>query len=64
MAERTPLPHQNFAEHRWKAYKRNVDWFMNWRNVPGYAWLLSEWIADVMNHTAGNPSTGDLRYKF
>jgi hypothetical protein len=52
MAERTPLPHQNFAEHRWKAYKRNVDWFMNWRNVPGYAWLLSEWIADVMNHTA------------
>jgi hypothetical protein len=24
---------------------------MNWRNVPGYAWLLSEWIADVMNHT-------------
>jgi hypothetical protein len=21
--------HQNFAEHRWKAFKRNVDWFMN-----------------------------------
>jgi hypothetical protein len=55
--------HQNFAEHRWKAFKRNVDWFMNWRNVPGYAWLLlSEWIADVMNHTA-EKSLNWRRYK-
>jgi hypothetical protein len=37
-----------------EAFKRNVDWFMNW-NVPGYAWLLLEWIADVMNHTAEVP---------
>ena len=45
--------HQNFAEHRWKVYKKNIQWFMNWRNIPGYAWLLcSQWIADVMNHTS------------
>ena len=45
--------HQNFAEHRWKFYKRNIQWFMNFRDVPAYAWLLcAEWIADVMNHTA------------
>jgi hypothetical protein len=40
--------HQNFAEHRWKAFKRNVDWFMNWE----MSWIrmatTSEWIADVI----------------
>ena len=45
--------HQNFAEHRWKSLKRNVQWFMNWRNVDPPAWLLcTQWIADVMNHTS------------
>ena len=45
--------HQNFAEHRWKHLKRNVQWIMNWRNVEPGAWLLClEWVADVMNHTA------------
>ena len=45
--------HQNFAEHRWKHLKRNIQWFMNWRNVDPEAWLLcAKWIADVMNHTA------------
>ena len=28
-----------------------LEWFMNYRNVPGYAWLLcSMWITDIMNH--------------
>ena len=45
--------HQNFAEHRWRHLKRNVQWFMNWRNVDANAWLLcTQWVADVMNHTA------------
>ena len=45
--------HQNPAEHRWQHVKRNVEWYMNHRNVPGYAWLLClSWVADVMNHTA------------
>ena len=44
---------QNFAEHRWKHIKRNVNFFMNWRNVPPNAWLLClQWVCDVMNHTA------------
>ncbi len=45
--------HQNFAEHRWRHFKRNIQWYMNWRNVDANAWLLcAKWIADVMNHTA------------
>lgn len=45
--------HQNHAERRWKFFKLKTQWFMNWRNVPGYAWLLcAEWVADVMNHTS------------
>ena len=45
--------HQNFAEHRWKHFKRNLQWYMNFRNVDPDAWLLcGQWIADVMNHTA------------
>ena len=45
--------HQNFAEHRWKHLKGNVQWIMNSRNVDPAAWLLcTEWVADVMNHTA------------
>ena len=45
--------HQNFAEHRWKHFKRNIQWYMNYRNVAPEAWLLcAQWVADVMNHTA------------
>lgn len=45
--------HQNFAEHRWKHVKRNVNWVMNWRNVPAELWLqCMKWVADVMNHTS------------
>ena len=45
--------HQNFAEHRYKFLKRNVNWIMNLRNVPAECWLLcTQWVADVMNHTA------------
>ena len=44
---------QNPAERRWKHYKHNIQWFMNWRNVDANAWLLcAEWVADVMNHTS------------
>ena len=51
--------HQNFAEHRWNHCKRNLEWVMNNRNVPGHAWLLClEWVGDVMNHTA-EKSLGD-----
>ena len=52
MSERD-FQHQNFAEHRWHHFKRNIQWIMNWRNVPPEIWLLcAEWVADVMNHTA------------
>ena len=45
--------HQNFAEHRWRHIKKQVNWYMNWRAVPDYAWLLClQWVCDVMNHTA------------
>ena len=45
--------HQNFAEHRWKFLKKNVQWCMNWRNAPAHAWLLATmWVGDVMNHTS------------
>jgi hypothetical protein len=45
--------HQNFAEHRWNHFKRNIQWIMNWRNVPPNIWLLcAKWVADIMNHTA------------
>lgn len=45
--------HQNFAELRWKHLKRNVQWWMNRRNVDPGAWLLClEWVADIMNVTA------------
>jgi len=45
--------HQNFAELRWKHLKRNVQWWMNKRNVDPSAWLLClQWVADVMNVTA------------
>ena len=45
--------HQNFAEHRYRHIKRNLQWYMNYRNVDPSAWLLClEWVADVMNHTA------------
>ena len=45
--------HQNPAERRWQNIKRNVQWFMNWRNVDPSGWLLClQWVADVMNHTA------------
>ena len=45
--------HQNYAEIIWKYLKRNVQWFMNWRDVPANLWLLClKWCADVTNHTA------------
>lgn len=45
--------HQDFAEHRWRHCKGNVNHWMNFRNVPENAWFLcTEWVADVMNHTA------------
>ena len=45
--------HQNFAERRWQHVKKNLNWYMNHRNVDPEAWLLCIiWIADVMNHTA------------
>ena len=45
--------HQNFAEHRWNHLLRNLNWYMNYRNVDPDCWLLClQWIADVMNHTA------------
>jgi hypothetical protein len=45
--------HQNFAEHVWKFIKWNVNWIMNWRNIPGEIWLLCmKWVINVMNHTA------------
>ena len=45
--------HQNFSEHRWHHFKRNINWIMNWRNVPPNIWLLcAKWVADVMNHTS------------
>jgi hypothetical protein len=47
MAERTPT-NTRISPNTDGKLTRNVDWFMNWRNVPGYAWLLSEWIADVI----------------
>ena len=54
--------HQNFAEHRWKFFKKNIEWFMNYRNVPGYAWLLcAKWIAAVMNHTSEHSLGGERR---
>ena len=45
--------HQNFAEHKWKFLKKNVQWCMNWRNAPACAWSLATmWVGDVMNHTS------------
>ena len=26
--------HQNFAERRWQHFKKNLNWYMNYRNVP------------------------------
>ena len=31
---------QNFAEHRWRHFKRNHHWVMNWRNPMPEAWFL------------------------
>ena len=45
--------HQNYAERGWQDMKKNVNWFMNYRNVDPSAWLLcAQWVCDVMNHTA------------
>jgi len=41
------------AEHRWRHFKKNVEWLMNLRNCPPEAWLLAlQYICGVMNHTA------------
>ena len=41
------------AEGEYKHCKKNTFFVMNFRDVPGYGWLLClQWVADVMNHTA------------
>ena len=54
LAESEPdYQHQNFAEHRWRHYQRNIKWVTNLRDVAPYAWLvLAKWVADIMNMTA------------
>jgi len=45
--------HQNFAEHRWRHIKKNVEWLMNLRNCPLEVWLLAlQCVCSVMNHAA------------
>ena len=45
--------HQDFAEHRYRHIKGNLNWYMNYRAVPPEAWLLClKWICAVMNMTA------------
>jgi len=45
--------HQNFAEHRWRHIKKNVEWLMNLRKCPPEVWLLAlQHVCSVMNHTA------------
>jgi len=45
--------HQNFAEHRWRHTKKNVEWLMNLRKCPPEVWLLAlQYVCSVMNHTA------------
>jgi len=45
--------HQNFAEHRWRHIKKNVEWLMNLRNCPPEVWLLAlQCVCGIMNHTA------------
>ena len=45
--------HQNFAERIWQNAQANLVWYMNWRNIPGKAWLLClTWICHIMNCTA------------
>jgi len=45
--------HQNFAEHRWRHIKKNVEWLMNLRNCPPEVWLLAlQYVCGIMNHTA------------
>jgi len=45
--------HQNFAEHRWRHIKKNVEWLMNLRKCPPEVWLLAlQCVWGVMNHTA------------
>jgi len=48
--------HQNFAEHRWRHIKKNVEWLMNLRNCPPEVWL--QYVCGIMNHTA-EKSLGD-----
>ena len=39
--------------YRWKLFKRNHHWIMNYRNVDPNAWYLAaKWVAYIMNHTA------------
>jgi len=45
--------HQNFAEHRWRHIKKNVEWLMNLRNCPPEVWLLAlQCVCSAVNHTA------------
>jgi len=44
--------HQNFAEHRWRHIKKNVEWLMNLQNCPPEVWLLAlQYVCGIMNHT-------------
>ena len=45
--------HQNFAEHRCRHIKKNVEWLMNLRNCPPEVWFLAlQYVCGVMNHAA------------
>ena len=51
--------HQNFCEHRFRHIKGNLNWYMNYRNVPPELWLhCLQWVCNVMNHIA-EKSLGD-----
>jgi len=43
--------HQNFAEHRWRHIKKNVEWLMNTRKCPPEVWfLVSQHVCATKRH--------------
>ena len=45
--------HQDYAERMWQEAQENLVYFMNWRNIPGKAWLLCLiWVCTIMNCTS------------
>jgi hypothetical protein len=45
--------HQNFAEQRWRHAKKNLEWLMDFLDVPPDCWFLGlQYVCFVMNHTA------------